>query len=89
MRSCRFDRLRRSLLGALTPKGNLIYKTTTKKTQVIKMRTRLSVSLYRAAVMMLERGYSLNEGKSILNETPQPTQGYIYLEDIPSGKIIK
>ena len=53
------------------------------------MRTRLSVSLYRAAVMMLERGYSLNEGKSILNETPQPTQGYIYLEDIPSGKIIK
>jgi len=44
---------------------------------------RYAISVYKAAAMLLERGYEGKEVENILNVMPQPTCGYVYADNLP------
>lgn len=44
--------------------------------------TKLAVTLRKAAGMLLEAGLSFDEANAQLNNFHQPSEGYIYLEDV-------
>lgn len=51
--------------------------------------TRLATPVRNAAYMLFDRGYNIDEVKSILDDMTKPTEGYVYLDEMPADKNVR
>ena len=49
--------------------------------------TRIAISIRAAAYSLLDRGYTIEETNSILNSMKQPTEGYVYADEMPVNQL--
>lgn len=51
------------------------------------MTNKTGISLRVAAMILLDRDYSIDEIQTILSQLEKPTIGYIYSEQLPQKKV--